>query len=184
MKRLILFFALALATLAQSGFAETQTKEEEKPSWFERIFGKKSETAKETPKKVEEAEDANKDKKPKKEQAPTFNKEEREVLESWQKGNAKWKKSDKPLPPGLKKKLERGGELPPGWKKKLERGAKLEPELDEKAQSLPEEILKRLPKSPENTEIVRIGDEIVRIFEDSREIIDILSGGSSAEKTD
>ncbi|MDP4644762.1 MAG: hypothetical protein NWS71_10020 [Opitutales bacterium] len=184
MKRLLLFVTLALTALAQSGFAETQTPEEEKPSWFERVFGKKSETAKETPKKVEEAEDANKDKKPKKEQAPTFNKEEREVLESWQKGNAKWKKSDKPLPPGLKKKLERGGELPPGWKKKLERGAKLEPELEEKARSLPEEILKRLPKSPENTEIVRIGDEIVRIFEDSREIIDILSGGSSAEKTD
>lgn len=182
MKRLLLFVTLALTALAQSGFAETQTPEEEKPSWFERVFGKKSETAKETPKKVEEAEDANKDKKPKKEQA--FNKEEREVLESWQKGNAKWKKSDKPLPPGLKKKLERGGELPPGWKKKLERGAKLEPELEEKARSLPKEILKRLPKSPENTEIVRIGDEIVRIFEDSREIIDILSGGSSAEKTD
>lgn len=181
MKKLILLVALALATLAQSGFAETQAQEEEKPSWFERIFGKKSETAKEAPKK---AEDAPKDKKPKKEQAPTFSEEEREVLESWQKGNAKWKKSDKPLPPGLKKKLERGGELPPGWKKKLERGAKLEPELDQKAQSLPEEILKRLPKSPENTEIVRIGDEIVRIFKDSREIIDILSGGSNEEQAD
>lgn len=181
MKKLTLLFVLTLATLAQSSFAETQQQEEEKPSWFERIFGKKSEPAKETPQKAEEAE---KDKKPKKEHAPTFNKEEREVLESWQKGNAHWKKSDKPLPPGLKKKLERGGELPPGWKKKLERGAKLEPELEEKAQSLPEEILKRLPKSPENTEIVRIGDEIVRIFKDSREIIDILSGGSSTEKTD
>ncbi|MGJ8652134.1 MAG: hypothetical protein ACSHX8_02560 [Opitutaceae bacterium] len=111
-----------------------------------------------------------------------FSDEERKALESWQKGNTKSKKSKKSLPPGLQKKVARGGELPPGWKKKLEIGSVLDPELEKEAQPLPEEILKRLPKTPEGTEIIKIGDEVIRIFENSGEIIDILSGARERGK--
>ena len=106
-----------------------------------------------------------------------FSEKDKEVLEDWQKGNASWKKSKKKLPPGLQKKVDRGGELPPGWKKKLEVGTVLEPEVDEVAQTLPEEILARLPEIPEDTEIVQVGGEIVRVIESTREIVDILSNG-------
>ncbi|MEN8662332.1 MAG: hypothetical protein ACN4GF_04800 [Lentimonas sp.] len=74
------------------------------------------------------------------------------------------------------KKCKKQKRLPPDWKKKLEVGGVLDPEFEEKAEPLPQKILDRLPKTPESTSIINIGDELIRIFENSREIIDILSG--------
>lgn len=105
-----------------------------------------------------------------------FSEEEREVLEGWQRGEARGGRSDGRLPPGLQKKVDRGGELPPGWKRKIEIGTVLDDEIEANAESLPAEILRRLPEAAnQDTEIMRIGDEIVRVMEDSREIVDILS---------
>lgn len=105
-----------------------------------------------------------------------FSDEERDILEAWQRGEARGGQGGRKLPPGLQKKVDRGGELPPGWKRKIEIGAVLDDEIEAKAETLPEEILRRLPEvANQDTEIMRIGDEIVRVMEDSREIVDILS---------
>ena len=121
------------------------------------------------------------DKKPAKpakaQQARNFSNEERAILEDWQRGEADWKKSGKRLPPGLQKKVDRGGELPPGWKKKLAVGEKVPEAYEPEIKSLPEEILNRLPETPAGTEIIRIGDEVIRVVENTREIIDILGIG-------
>lgn len=181
MKHYILLIALFATCTFVVVPTSVSAQEEKRPSLWKRIFGTaektdKEEVAEETKSISKKVKAEKPSKKEKAKESTYFSNEEREVLESWQKGNAKWKKSKKPLPPGLQKKVARGGELPPGWKKKLEVGTVLDPELDQKAESLPEEILKRLPKTPDGTEIIKIGDEVIRIYENSREIIDILSG--------
>ncbi|CAA6696882.1 MULTISPECIES: hypothetical protein [unclassified Lentimonas] len=196
MKRILITLAalISLSALHLSAATTAEPAEDKKPSWFERIFSSKD-TPKEAKQATEEsktvANDAGKDKeadepddkaskKEKQDKKPAkdlkFSKEDKEVLEDWQKGNASWKKSKKKLPPGLQKKVDRGGELPPGWKKKLEVGTVLDPAVDEAAVSLPEEILSRLPDIPEDTEIVQVGNEIIRVIESTREIVDILDG--------
>lgn len=162
---------------------KSEGKEPSKPTWIERIFGLGDEEVEgQDEENIEKKEKPKNSKEAEKPAARKFTAEEREVLESWQKGNASWKKSKKskkPLPPGLRKKLERGGELPPGWKKKLEVGSVLDPEVDEVAESLPEEILKRLPETEETAEIVRVGKQIIKVIEGSREIVDIIDGDSN-----
>jgi len=165
--------------------AESEAEQSRKPSWIERIFG-----AKEKPEQVGEGskekivdEEKSKDKAQaevateRKERPPKkgFSEEEREILNNWKNATTSEKKAGKPLPPGLQKKVARGGELPEGWKRKLEIGSVLDPDLEERTESLPEAILKRLPEVTENTEIVRIGDEIIRVVQDTREILDILN---------
>lgn len=154
--------------------AEEKANPEERAGWLERIlgFGKDRADKDEKPEK-----EAARSDKAKAEKDRGFSTKERAVLKDWQRGEGGWKKSGKRLPPGLQKKVARGGELPPGWKKKLAVGDKVPEEYESEAKSLPEEILKRLPETPEGTEIIRIGDEIIRVVENTREIIDILGIG-------
>ncbi len=181
MKLQILLCTFIIISSSFADSKETDQPEARRPTWIERLFGAKDTV--DEGEVVESGEESVKSEKAENEKAKPergvkekkFTDEEREVLEGWQKGNASWKKSNKPLPPGLRKKIERGGELPPGWKKKLAVGEVLEPELDAQAKSIPEEILKRLPESEAGTEILRVGDEIIRVIENSREIVDILS---------
>ncbi len=186
MKLYSLPLILVAFILLPSQVIHAETDDTRRPTWIERIFGAKDPSEVNEAKQSEQAEVKAEEAKAEREEAKEKNKgakenrkfteEEREVLESWQQGNANWKKSKKPLPPGLQKKVARGGELPPGWKKKLEVGAVLDPEVDAQASSLPEEILRRLPESEAGTEILRVGDEIIRVIENSREIVDILGG--------
>ncbi|PXA03359.1 hypothetical protein DDZ13_11725 [Coraliomargarita sinensis] len=178
---LLIGFGLTSATAKESKNAEAealvekQSAKEDRLSWLERIFNSKGNQAeRETSRNGEEAEDKANDRKAAAKDARGFSDKERAVLEDWQRGEAGWKKSGRKLPPGLQKKVARGGELPPGWKKKLAVGDRLPEEYASEAKSLPGEILKRLPESPEGTEIIRIGDEVIRVIENTREIIDIL----------
>ena len=206
MKRspLPLAILIALCGASLSAAPTAQTSEDKKPSWIERIFGSKE--AKEDAKSEEQAEPKEKtaekeseastesdnttaasekaDKAKKDSKDLKFSEKDREVLEDWQKGNASWKKSKKKLPPGLQKKVDRGGELPPGWKKKLEVGTVLDPEVDKAAVSLPEDILSRLPDIPEGTEILQVGDEIIRVIESTREVVDIFDGWLGGDQTE
>tara|TARA_R110000822_G_scaffold60287_9_gene150246 strand:+ start:2271 stop:2801 length:531 start_codon:yes stop_codon:yes gene_type:complete len=85
------------------------------------------------------------------------------------------KHKQKSLPPGLQKKLERGGELPPGWQKKVERGEVLDEDIYiNHARSLPEDILRRLPSTPEGTTLRQIDDRIVRVQDATRTILDVF----------
>lgn len=80
----------------------------------------------------------------------------------------------KPLPPGLRKKVERGGELPPGWQKKLARGEVLSDDVYRVGRPLPPDVRRQLPVDPKGTVTLDIDGEIVRVIRDTREIVDIL----------
>lgn len=80
----------------------------------------------------------------------------------------------KPLPPGLRKKVERGGELPPGWQKKLARGEVLSDDVYRVGRPLPPDVRRQLPVDPKGTVTLDIDGEIVRVIQNTREIVDIL----------
>lgn len=86
------------------------------------------------------------------------------------KGN---KGKQKPLPPGLQKKLARGGELPPGWQKKLARGEVIDGDLYSQSEPLPYDWARQL-HDPAGTETRVIGDKVFRVMRNTREILDIL----------
>lgn len=187
MKKLRLLFLALIVALPSTAILAQEEESTEQLTWIERILGKrevkKTEAEERKVEKTKEVELEKKasEKQKEKNKQKAFSEEEREVLSSWQKGNAKWKKKEKPLPPGLQKKLDRGGELPPGWKKKLEVGETLDPEVAQQANSLPQDILKRFPEVEEGIEILEVGGEIIKVVEDSLEIIDILSQGSAKD---
>ncbi len=83
------------------------------------------------------------------------------------------KGKQKPLPPGLQKKVARGGQLPPGWQKKLARGEVIDGDLYSQSEPLPYDWARRL-HDPEGTETRVIGDKVFRVMRNTREILDIL----------
>lgn len=85
----------------------------------------------------------------------------------------------KPLPPGLQKKVARGGELPPGWQKKLARGEVLPTSVYAAGQPISATDRQRwqLPADPAGTVTIDVDGEVVRVVQNTREIIDILRGG-------
>jgi len=83
-------------------------------------------------------------------------------------------KKQKSLPPGLQKKLARGGELPPGWQKKVARGEVLDMPLYRQSRRLPEGLLNRLSNGPADTELRLLDDRVMRLMDDSRNILDVL----------
>jgi hypothetical protein len=84
------------------------------------------------------------------------------------------KHKNKPLPPGLQKKIDRGWELPPGWQDKVQKGQVLPPELYEKSEPLPDELVLKLPKLPEDVEVILLENKAVKIMRKTQEILDIL----------
>lgn len=77
--------------------------------------------------------------------------------------------NDKPLPPGLAKKMAQGQPLPPGWQKKLAPG-----------QLLADDYYRRgiVLAQPNSNGIVTIQIEgtIIELYQHSREIVRILEG--------
>ena len=82
-------------------------------------------------------------------------------------------KKQKTLPPGLEKKVERGGELPPGWQKKIVRGEVLDSELYDIAVKIPNKSTKHYPNT-KGTELLRLEKKIIRIANDTREVLEIF----------
>ncbi|HEY5715965.1 MAG TPA: hypothetical protein VIS54_06080 [Psychromonas sp.] len=74
---------------------------------------------------------------------------------------------EKPLPPGLQKKVARGGELPAGWQKKLAVGESLDQEIYDSAEVL-------LPVDDYGIMTIAVEDRVVRLIKASREIVEIL----------
>lgn len=81
----------------------------------------------------------------------------------------------KPLPKGLQKKYERTGELPPGWEMKLQRGEVLSDDVYRYGRPLPYDLRQRLPLGPTGSKIIEVEGKIIRVMENTREIIDILN---------
>lgn len=76
-------------------------------------------------------------------------------------------KKDKPLPPGLQKKMERGGELPPGWQKKLAKGEILDRRVYNRGTVI-------TPMDERGIITIRVEDRVLRLYKASREIVEIL----------
>ena len=89
-------------------------------------------------------------------------------------GTGKHKGKKKELPQGLRKKLERGGELPPGWQKKVARGEVLDSDLRSQAESIPDDLLSRLPGGDQATEIIKLKDKIIRVGKGEGTVVDII----------
>lgn len=77
------------------------------------------------------------------------------------------------LPPGLKMRLERGVDLPPGWQRKVERGEVLDNELIRQA-PVSQELLSRLPRQPQDTRLIELEDQVVRVMEATGLVLDVL----------
>lgn len=77
------------------------------------------------------------------------------------------------LPPGLAKKIARGKPLPPGWQKKLAPGYVIERDWWDDFQPVEPEWFPGLPIIP-GTGLYWYGDRIVRVYEPTREIIDVI----------
>jgi len=82
-------------------------------------------------------------------------------------------KKQKTLPPGLEKKVERGGELPPGWQKKIALGEVLDSELYDRAVKIPNKPSANYTNT-KNTELLKLEKKIIRIENDTREVLEIL----------
>ncbi|WP_228127104.1 hypothetical protein [Kangiella aquimarina] len=81
----------------------------------------------------------------------------------------------KQLPKGLQKKYQRTGELPPGWEMKLQRGEVLSDDVYRYGRPLPYDLRQRLPIGPVGSKIIEVEGKIIRVMENTREIIDILN---------
>ena len=106
----------------------------------------------------------------------TIGTSEREVIRTYARGCTEAPKGRKAkgLPPGLAKKAARGGELPPGWQKKCMRGEVLPAEVYRHCQTLPHEILVKLPPPPTGTILVAIDGKVMRLIRATREILDVF----------
>ncbi|WP_160173669.1 hypothetical protein [Nitrincola sp. A-D6] len=78
------------------------------------------------------------------------------------------------LPPGLQRKLDRGGSLPPGWQKKLARGEVMPVDLYQQGVRLPNHYGRHLPHQQEETELLLLGDKIVRVVQGQGTILDVI----------
>jgi len=72
------------------------------------------------------------------------------------------------LPPGLQKKMQRGQALPPGWQKKLVVGKVMEKDIYDQG--------KIVATDSKGLVTISIQGRLVKLAEDTREIVDILNG--------
>lgn len=83
-------------------------------------------------------------------------------------------KKAKKLPKGLQKKYERTGQLPPGWQKKMARGEVIPSDVYAYRRDIPYDLRRRLPIGPVGSKIIEIEGKIIRVMQNTREILDIL----------
>lgn len=81
--------------------------------------------------------------------------------------NDKGNQGRKDLPPGLQKKVARGGQLPPGWQKRVQVGEPLEPEIYQHREIV-------VPVDKKGLLTVRIDGKLIRLYEATREVVEIL----------
>jgi len=74
---------------------------------------------------------------------------------------------DQQLPPGLQKKAERGQPLPPGWQKKLVKGEIMDKEVYRHSEIV-------VPVDKKGLLTVRIEGKLVKLYEATREIVEVL----------
>lgn len=81
------------------------------------------------------------------------------------------------LPPGLQRRVDRGEGLPPGWANRVEVGKPLPEDIYKNATAIPPQLKKQLPAAPEGVQDILVEDQIIRVVEQTREVIDSLRIG-------
>jgi hypothetical protein len=76
---------------------------------------------------------------------------------------------EKKLPPGLQKKVGSGKSLPPGWQKKVAVGRVLDQDVYEQGKIL-------LSHSDKGFVTISVEGQLIRVIENTREIVEILDG--------
>lgn len=74
---------------------------------------------------------------------------------------------NKPLPPGLQKKVASGKSLPPGWQMKLTKGEKMDDAVYQQGEII-------VPINSHGEITLRVDDKVVRLYKATKEIIEIL----------
>jgi len=77
-----------------------------------------------------------------------------------------------PLPQGLNKRQARGKELPVGWQKKVVRGKRLDFHVYRSGGPLPGRVLEHLPPTSAGMELIRIGNDILRLQVSTHIVLD------------
>lgn len=77
------------------------------------------------------------------------------------------KEKVKPLPAGLQKKVQSGKPLPPGWQMKLKKGSVMDGQVYQQSQIV-------VPLDSKGLITVRIEGKLVKLYEATREIAEIL----------
>jgi hypothetical protein len=72
------------------------------------------------------------------------------------------------LPPGLAKK----NKIPPGWQKKIGVGQRIPDDVWAYRVPLPHEVLVKLPPPPPGVIHVRIHDHVLKVIEETHEVLD------------
>ena len=104
----------------------------------------------------------------------TFSPAERNMIRAHLVGEQHSTTKHQKLPPGLQKKVARGKPLPPGWQKKVEPGHSLDYHVYRQGNSLPEDLLKRLPPPPVGSEIIQVDEKIILLNSTTRTILDVF----------
>ena len=79
------------------------------------------------------------------------------------------------LPRGLAKKYERTGTLPSGWQKKVNIGQRLPDSYRKDLQPIPRELKDTFEVGPIGSEVMRIGDKIIRLEQATNMILDVFA---------
>ena len=75
---------------------------------------------------------------------------------------------NKPLPPGLQKKVAKGEPLPPGWQKKLSRGSYLDDNYYNRGKV-------RVPIDRDGNITIDVDGTFIKLHDKTRKIIDIIN---------
>lgn len=78
------------------------------------------------------------------------------------------------LPPGLAKKYKRTGTLPPAWEKNVNIGHKLPESYKKELQPVPTELKETLEVGPVGSEVMRMGNKIIRLEQATNMILDVF----------
>ncbi len=100
---------------------------------------------------------------------------EREVIQDYvNRHNAAHGRKVKSLPPGLARKPVRQNQLPSGWESDCVRGETLPKPIIERFWPLPKDLAIKLPPTPKGTVTITLEGKIVRLWEETRQVVDVF----------
>lgn len=88
----------------------------------------------------------------------------------------------KTMPPGLQKNVEQGKPLPKGWRKKLAKGEILDAGVYARGKKVSPKDAAKLPKTGAGESWIQVQNEMIRIHESTRKIIEVITTQKAPKK--